>query len=370
MASKVGKFLEERSKIPIPSGDINRAKFFAVEMAIGVDKGYWKKNFAILDRRTWRLQGHGVEEYIKLRGFQDEFQTLLTWLYNHGYMDRLAGLTPKAFDLVEYSVQEDADNTNLNEFIRSLPELPSNDIARIRLLAKELASGVHWDLWPATIVTLPSDTVGGELVPLDTNLSEYLRERWGDSNVGRRLTLLQGHGFVNRARYDTFRVSGDAFDLLHEREAHFGEDGIVAYDTFISYRRAESSAFALLVNNTLDGHGLMPFVDMSLELGEDMHSGLKERVKQCTYFIVLIGRKTLESMWTVREISWALEFDKPFWPIWHNDFSFLRDEWPDLPDDVVEAVERRNAIVVAEESANGYRNAISEMLLKGFDIKP
>ena len=40
--SELDKFLEERSKIPIPSGDVARIKLLAKELALGVHRGLWE----------------------------------------------------------------------------------------------------------------------------------------------------------------------------------------------------------------------------------------------------------------------------------------------------------------------------------------
>lgn len=245
---------------------------------------------------------------------------------------------------------------DLNKFLedREKIPLPSGDVARVKLLAKELALGVHKNLWHSAILTMPSDTVSGEVVSVGDH-AEYLEKRWGDRHIGRRLQLLQGHGYVK-----VNALTKAAFDLIDETEPH---------NVFISYKRSESSALALLVLARLKASGLVPFMDMMLEPGEKWHAELEERIRDCDYFIVLLGKKTLYSDMTVKEIKWALQHEKAIIPVWHSGFDLSADKWEDTDSEVKDAIQQTNAIRVTDESASGYNTAIVELLSR-FGIMP
>ena len=96
---------------------------------------------------------------------------------------------------------------------------------------------------------------------------------------------------------------------------------------------------------------------------------LEERIKDCDYFIILLGKDTLSSPMTVKEIQWALEYDRAVIPVWHSGFDITDDKWKDVPAEVIGAIQQTNAIIVQDESASGYNTAIVE-LLNRFGITP
>ena len=264
--SELDKFLEERLKIPIPEDDFERSKLFAVELALGADRGLWRTNFALLDRKSWILQGVVVEEYLRERGLSPEFQKMMVLLHNHGYVHPRIGLTDKAFSLVEFAQPHEEHNMNVVDFIKSLPVLPANPGLRIRYLARELVLGTYEELWNTRFFTLPSDKKGGELVPLDGNLRTYLGERWGDHDhhIARRLQLLQGRGYVRYVgKNQGYELTEASYDLVEDSDS---------YNVFISYKRSENSMLVLLVSNTLKLNRLEPFFDMMLNPTEEWHA--------------------------------------------------------------------------------------------------
>ena len=251
--------------------------------------------------------------------------------------------------------------SDLDKFLEERRQIliPSGDVARIKLLAKELIMGVHRNLWSSTISTMPSDTDGNEVAPVDRNLANYLEKRWGDRHIRHRLELLRGHGYV---AYSGKRntLTQATFNLLSETEP---------YNVFVSYKHSESSAFALLVLARLKAHGPVPFMDMMIEPGENWHAELEERIRDCDYFIVLLGKETLASAMTVKEIEWAIQYEKKVIPVWHSEFCLSSDKWKHVNPKVKEAIQQTNAIRVIEESASDYNRVIVE-LLNRFDITP
>ena len=258
---------------------------------------------------------------------------------------------------------------------RSRFEIPKNYVRWVRLLAQELAIGVHKGLWPGE-----SRWGWGEsnrILLHDKNMVSFGQRRW--SIVDWRVTLerLLGTGYLERRQNGRLAIAQVAFDLLEVAEP---------YNVFISYRRLDSSALALLVLARLKEHNLVPFVDMALEAGANWHADLEQRIKICDFFILLLGHETLASDMTAQEICWAIDADKTIIPVWHNGFGTeyefdssrsivqLAANWNDKHlvsriGDVRDVIEQTNAIRVTDESASGYNTAIVE-LLNRFGVTP
>ncbi len=267
--------------------------------------------------------------------------------------------------------------SELGKFLeeRSKIPIPNGDTAWIKLLAKELALGVHRNLWePWRIARLNM----GRARTMSNDSEDYFTTRWKDRDVSHLVGVLVGHEYMIRGEDQrALHLSTKAYDLLEDVEP---------YDVFISYKRSESSALALLVLARLKEHSLVPFVDMALEAGGNWHADLEKRIKDCDYFIVLLGEKTLSSDMTVKEICWASESNRTIIPVWHNKFGRSEDfdlkakiyeyapKWEDKfvvekEDLVIEIFQQTNAIIVHDESASGYNTAIVE-LLNRFGITP
>lgn len=235
-------------------------------------------------------------------------------------------------------------------------ELPQNPMARIRTLAKELAEGAAEKYWDAAIWFFRGELGDSED---QKNIVKYISERWQNNNP--TFSVLMSNGYLDRDehRKETCFLTRLAFDLINEAEPA---------SIFISYKRSESSAFALLVLARLKAAGLEPFLDLALVPGEDWEKGLKERIARYDYLIALLGRETLKSEVVIREIQWALEAGLSIIPIWHNGFTYKAGEW-DVPSEIDQALSMRHTIRVLEESALAYNNAIVE-LLNRFGIAP
>ena len=269
--------------------------------------------------------------------------------------------------------------SELDKFLeeRSKTPIPPGDVARVRLMAKELALGVHRGLWLPEILVSCSYSEIKELRSGDQhNLQPFVEERWSDKSKNQLLEILKGHKYLDKVP-GGFEIAPTAFDLLEKTEP---------YNIFISYRRLDSSALALLVLARLKEHSLVPFVDMALEAGGNWHADLEERIKACDYFVILLGSKTLASDMTAKEICWAIDSGKTIIPFWHGGFgkekSFdlspyivkLAAEWNDENlvsriGDVRDVIQQTNAIRVTDESASGYNTAIVE-LLNRFGVTP
>ena len=247
--------------------------------------------------------------------------------------------------------------SDLDKFLeerRQIP-IPDGDVLWVKLLAKEMVLGVHRKLWRHTFSADRGRCISAP------SLRRYFEERWKAPDVSFYLELLRGHGYIhNNGPRKGYTLTKAAFDLIDEAEP---------YNVFISYKRSESSALALLVNTKLKEHSLIPFVDMALKAGGNWHAELEERIRDCDYFIVLLGEKTLASTMTIKEIEWAIQYEKKVIPVWHSEFCLSSDKWEYVNPKVKDAIKQTNAIRVIEESASDYNRAIVE-LLNRFDITP
>jgi hypothetical protein len=232
--------------------------------------------------------------------------------------------------------------------------LPQNPMQRVRTLAKELAEGAangHWSMYLYTF--------RGQLTTDQEGILTYLDKRWSYKQPG--LDLLLGNQYLQpySANSDTLVITRDAFALLDEAEPA---------SIFISYKRSESSAFALLVLARLKAEGLEPFLDLSLVPGEDWQKGLKERIQKYDHLVALLGKETLKSDVCIQELTWAMEAGVNIVPMWHNGFVYKSSEWT-LPPVIESLLSNTHTIRVIEESALAYNNAIVE-LLNRFGVTP
>jgi hypothetical protein len=180
-------------------------------------------------------------------------------------------------------------------------------------LAKELAEGASEEIWEALIHFSADYGVnddGRNIVTYHAThakVKTYIEARW-ENNIP-DLNLLVSNGYLSKQGKSNFYIERLAFGLVQETKPS---------TIFISYKRSESSAFALLVLKSLKQEGLEPFLDLALEPGEDWHAGLKERIQSRDYFILLLGQTTLQSDYVIKEIEWALEKGLAIIPIWQR----------------------------------------------------
>lgn len=228
--------------------------------------------------------------------------------------------------------------------------LPKNPLGRIRTLAKELAEGAFEGCWSLEIYAFRGDVQ-------EENVTRYLLERWNDENPS--FGLLSIMGYLSWNSSNSYIITKESFALLDEAEPA---------NIFISYRRKDSSAFALLILARLKEAGLAPFLDMSLVPGEDWQQGLKGRIQKYDYLVLLLGPETLTSSEVVKEIAWAVEAGVQVIPVWHSGFIY-RPGIFNLPPEVDRLLQMTHTIRVLEESAVGYNNAIVEVLNR-FGVTP
>jgi hypothetical protein len=238
-------------------------------------------------------------------------------------------------------------------------DLPGNPMARVRTLAKELAEGAVRELWPVDGITDYREGESHLPDELKARLDKYFQARWNYQYP--RLELLARNGYLTQDPRDDafFVVAKTAFDLVEE---------VAPATSFISYRRKDSSAFALLILARLKAAGLQAYLDLAIPAGDDWQQRIKDEIDRRDYFILLLGQETLSSSVVQQEIVWALQGGKTIIPIWHNGSQYPSGRYTVLIE-VDEVLRKKNAIRVLEESGLGYETAIIE-LLNRFGITP
>ncbi len=184
------------------------------------------------------------------------------------------------------------------------------------------------------------------------------RRKWGADDEtfrGPSIDLLVSFGYLveaqssqeNNYTLTTYIFTPKAFQLL-EKPSKMPA-------IFVSYSRKESSALALLIEARLRLVGAdRIFIDKMITAGDDWREQLAESIRQCTYFICLVGPTTLSSQVVNHEIAQAVESGCRIISVWHNGQKMGADS--------PEALRRLHAITVTGESAREYETAISELL--------
>lgn len=144
--------------------------------------------------------------------------------------------------------------------------------------------------------------------------------------------------------------------VLTERALRLVDEPETPPNVFISYKRSESSAFALLLEARIKYEtNATPFLDKSIEPGDDWHPKLEEKVKSCEAFVCVIGPKTLDSQYVRNEIRWAQNGDKNslILPVWHNDYDGSHEN---------DNIRGKQAVIIESENAKNYDSAVDEVL--------
>jgi hypothetical protein len=233
---------------------------------------------------------------------------------------------------------------------------PSDQIARVRDFARDLAYGVVAQGWWGPRFNVSLSGQGATWFPDSNNrderqrFSDLLVNKWGKAPPPDQLLLVYGYfiALVPDGSSRSYLLSEAAIRLL--------EKPTEPPSVFISYKRDQSSAFALLVEARLRIAGNPnPFVDKNIIPGDDWHARLESVVKQAEYFICLIGAETLLSKYVRKEIAWAEASDCRIIAVWHG---CPVGQAPDCPP----ILQVKHAISVAEESAKSYEAAVNEIL--------
>jgi hypothetical protein len=218
--------------------------------------------------------------------------------------------------------------------------------------ARDLAEGVAEGKWSTQYLVTPNrDDADWYLFPNDqADEDKLLTAKWNSD--------LPSHELMTTLGYITLVRRTDQGDLnyqLTEKSLALLERPAAPPSVFISYKRDQSSAFALLIEARLRLAGNPnPFVDKNLTPGDEWHGKLENTIKSCEYFISLIGAKTLDSAMVLKEIHWAETSGCKVISIWHGGAS--------IDSTAPEVLRTHHAIQVTGESALEYETAVNQLL--------
>jgi hypothetical protein len=196
--------------------------------------------------------------------------------------------------------------------------LPQNAIMseRARIFAQDLAFGCDVQDWIEEFVAVAGFWYFDNLVEnhdkMGDKLKEYIHSKW--SNNPPSPESLVSFGFLSQSwnKTNMYHLTKVAFQLNKAQSPTL---------IFISYRGSESSAFALLVEARLKLAGVKKvFIDKNMPGGGKWKDDLEKNVKECQYFICLMGPTTLESTNVKQEIEWAILNEKKLIPVCHNGY--------------------------------------------------
>jgi hypothetical protein len=249
--------------------------------------------------------------------------------------------------------------------------IPRDPIDQIHAFAKDLAFGAIGKKWGAEFLITEDGREERWINPQNGNTLHEINYKWTKEGQNRMITcgILISFGYLERVtqeiRYTrhkvTHRLTERAFELLNQPASS---------SIFISYRRSESSAFALLVLARLKAMRLNPFMDLNIKAGTDWHARIKDEVVNRDYFICLIGPTSLESRYVVQELLWALEANTEVIPIWHNGFNDqMLVRFQKEYEQKLAKFFAKQAIRVEEESPLAYDGAIIQ-LFNHFGMTP
>lgn len=226
--------------------------------------------------------------------------------------------------------------------------LPEHPMARVRVFARELAEGITYSLWAAQIPQPQHLNEDGLYI------SRYYAERWGGRTPD--FSILQTYGYLTPGKEYTYELTRVAFDLLEKSL-------MSAIKVFISYRREESSAFALLVDSTLREVGIDIFLDTeSLLYGEDWRKTIQQNIVKRDYFLLLVGKTTLASEIIRWEIRQAASNQSVIIPIVHNGYQEILRSGAAEQSSILKWLNDKHTLYVEKENPNQYRQTVTYLL--------
>jgi hypothetical protein len=241
--------------------------------------------------------------------------------------------------------------------------LPENLVQRAVAFARGLAFGVTQGWWRNAFYIVPSSD--GTHKPIwglasafasdhHRHMFEIKMQSWLPHAPSADLMMLFGYLIRKEERSGAYyEITPKALELLKQPA--------VQPSIFICYAREQSSAFALLIHARLEARGAYAFIDKQIPGGAEWEALLQNTIQsRSNHFICVMGPKTLERPYVQKEIQWAHEAGLFMIPVWHSGFS----EKEHVPENEVirSFVESRNAIIVGDESALAYDNAVNQLL--------
>ncbi len=230
--------------------------------------------------------------------------------------------------------------------------VPKGRVAQIHAFATDLAVGFEEGVWGLQVRVVQG--MGGvNWMFTDERANKYpehfeaLRSKWSEDNQP-DFYAMHSFGYL-------ISDGGKAY-ILTEKAMQLVDSPPVPPNVFISYKRSESSAFALLLEARIKYETTAtPFMDKSIEPGDDWHPQLEEKVKSSETFICVMGPSTMDSPYVQNEIRWAQngEQNKLIIPVWHNEYDGSHEKDP---------LQGKQAVIVESENALNYDSALNQIL--------
>ncbi len=251
--------------------------------------------------------------------------------------------------------------------------LPTNKVDYPERLIRDLALGVFENEWSNNfpiqgIKGFGEFNLNSDLIA-EGELTKYIEEVWGNQPPFEQAIDM---GYFDPGRFfgdDTsyFQLTSEALSLAKK---------VQKAPIFISYRRRESSALALLILARMEKRRVTPYLDQHpdpefpskrLALGTDWEPQLKNAILASDVIILLVGPSTLaKESFIHTEVGWALNATPPklVIPVLHNGFnrldlaSFSAHTDPRL----ITLIQNKQGVDITAEDPDGYNTAIEKLL--------
>lgn len=251
---------------------------------------------------------------------------------------------------------------------------PDNDVEDIEDLVRDLAYGAMNRDWNAQIYWTARRIWGFDWLGEGTNRSnnqQLFVDKWVKPK-GKKpdYALLASLGYLQvlQSQFYAPNVNLESFIiyLLTEKAYELLRKPSTPQYIFISYKRKESSAFALLIEARLRNAGADPksiFIDKNIPGGALWETRIKEEIERSKWFICLCAPTTFEQgSWVMKEVEWVIQLNPKctIIPACHNGY-MLRDLpkilSPSQGDHIGKPLEQESALDY-ERLVNSVLNAI------------
>ena len=240
-----------------------------------------------------------------------------------------------------------------------LQPVPDDVLERIHEFARDFAYGVSKGVWgtQAFFTNQPNGKTNVEFFNFTNHeFHNHWKKKWEDFLFG--ADLLITFGYINKNRNDNLYILTEkAFTLL--------ERPLATPSVFVSYRRMQSSTFALAIEARLKlvDSDIQVFIDKDIPIGDDWENILKEKIQSCRYFILLLGKETLQSTNVQDEIEWAKEANCRIISLLHPGYTFDDDRGKsDRIDKIIDFLSPIQCISIGSESAMEYDTGVRTLL--------
>lgn len=179
-----------------------------------------------------------------------------------------------------------------------LPIPEGNIDIKVRTLARDLAYGaISGDWQPTFNVVLNGNIILNttDKNRRDTPNGELFKAKWDGQNTDTLVRWLEIFQYLHVTTSQN--TPGARYHTLTERAFALLTEPAQTPQIFVSYRRKESTTFALLIEARLKLQGVhTAFVDKSIPAGQPWNSILEEKIRESTVFICIIAPETLNNV--------------------------------------------------------------------------